>query len=131
MSNTEPDKIYVFEHFVDLYSSSVYSAIVKLTGLTDETELESMTIEVFTDLWKNNEELFDEMQPPALLYRTVLQHIFIYLKRQGSEDHILQLQNLLLIDPAHYAPILNPGKKVAPIGFLSRIKEMWRRQASR
>jgi len=126
MNNTEPDNIHVFEHFVDLYSSSVYSAIVKLTGLTDETELEAMTIEVFSDLWKNNEELFDEMQPPALLYRTVLQHIFIYLKRQGSEDHILQLKNLLLIDPAHYAPILNPGKRVAPIGFLSRIKEMWK-----
>jgi hypothetical protein len=127
MNNTEPDKIYVFERFVDLYSSSVYAAIVKLTGLTDENELETMTIEVFTDLWKNNEELFDEMQPPALLYRTVLQHIFIYLKRKGSEDHILQLQNLLLIDPAHYSPILNPGKKPAPTGLLNRIKEIWRR----
>jgi hypothetical protein len=125
MSNTEPDKIYVFEHFVDLYSSPVYSAIVKLTGLTDETELEAMTIQVFTDLWKNNEELFEELQPPALLYRTVLQHIFIYLKREGSEDHILQLKNLLLIDPAHYAPILKPVKKT-PVGFLSKLKEIWK-----
>ncbi|HEY4064945.1 MAG TPA: hypothetical protein VGM30_23740 [Puia sp.] len=128
MSNLEPDKIRMFEHFVDLYSPSVYSAIVKLTGLTDEGELEKLTIEVFTDLWKNNEELFDELQPPALLYRTLLHHIFLYLKRHGSEDHILQLQNLLLIDPAHYAPFLKPEKKTSSISFLGRIKDIWKRE---
>jgi hypothetical protein len=126
MNNTETDKIRMFEHFVDLYSPSVYSAIVKLTGLTDEGALETLTIDVFADLWKYNEDLFGELQPPALLYRTLLHHIFLYLRKHGSEDQILQLQNLLLIDPSHYAPFLQPEKKASSIGFLNRIKEIWK-----
>jgi len=127
MNGTELDKLDTFEHFVDLYCPSIYAAIAKLTGLTDKKELESLTVNVFIDLWKTNHELFTEESPPALVYKIILLHVFSYLKREGYEDRILQLQNTLPIDPGHYMPILESQNEELRITLLRKLISMLNR----
>ena len=127
MNDTELDKLDTFEHFVDLYCPSIYAAIAKLTGLTDKKELESLTVNVFIDLWKTNHELFTEESPPALVYKIILLHVFSYLKREGYEDRILQLQNTLPIDPGHYMPILESQNEELRITLLRKLISMLNR----
>jgi hypothetical protein len=100
------NKVILFEQFIDLYYPSIFSAITRLTGLQDEQVLESLTIDVFVDLWDNSDTLFKEMRPPALIYKVLLRHVFAYLKQQDSEEQIRLLQNILLIDPTHYSDII-------------------------
>ena len=98
----------VFEAFIDRYSSAVFSALAKLTGVTDQNELEELTVNVFVDLWNNSEELFRNIRPVGFIYKILLQHVFSYLKQTGRQDHIEVLKKTLLIDPSHYLNILEP-----------------------
>ena len=120
MSDTETDKLVVFEHFIDLYSPSISSTIARLTGVADKNEVETISVNVLIDLWKNRDGLFTEIPPTAFIYKILLQHVFAWLKQQGKEEHILLLQNTLPIDPAHYAHILAPEKKSFNITSLVR-----------
>ena len=121
MNGTETGKQHTFEHFVDLYCPSIYSAIAKLTGLKDTKEIEALTVNVFIDLWKTNHELFTDARPPALVYKIILLHVFTYLKREGYEDRILQLQNTLPIDPTNYTPVLEPQSEELRIALLRKL----------
>ena len=121
MSGTELGKQNTFEHFVDLYCPSIFAAIAKLTGLRDNKEIESLTVNVFIDLWKTNHELFTDERPPALVYKIILLHVFTYLKREGYEDRILQLQNTLPIDPTNYAPVLEPQSEELRVALLRKL----------
>jgi hypothetical protein len=121
MSGAELEKLNTFEHFVDLYCPSIFSAIAKLTGLTDKKEIETLTVNVFIDLWKTNHELFTDARPPALVYKIILLHVFTYLKREGYEDRIVHLQNTLPIDPAHYSPVLEPGSGELKVSLLRKL----------
>jgi hypothetical protein len=125
MTVTRVDKVALFEQFIDLYYPSIFSAITRLTGLQDEKELETLTVKVFVDLWENSEQLFNEARPPALIYKILLQHVFVYLKKQGSEEHILLLKNALPIDPVFYLHIFAPEKKSFTITLLHKIKNIW------
>src|SRR5438105_91288 len=127
MPGADLDKTNAFEHFIDLYCPSIYSAIARLTGLTDKKEIEDLTVNVFIDLWKSSQELFDETRPPALVYKILLLHVFTYLKREGNEDRILLLQNTLPIDPAHYTPILEPEKDELKVALLRRLINLLKR----
>ena len=104
---TDTDRAILFEQFIDLYYPSIFSAIARLTGQSDEKELEIITVKVFVDLWQQNDELFNKMRPPAFIYKILIRHVFSYLKRKGKEDHILMLQKTVLIDPTHYADIFD------------------------
>ena len=127
MNGADLDKTNAFEHFIDLYCPSIYSAIARLTGLTDKKEIENLTVEVFIDLWKNSHELFDEARPPALVFKILLLHVFTYLKREGYEDRILLLQNTLPIDPAHYTPVPEPEKEELKVALLRRLINLLKR----
>lgn len=104
MSRT--DRTALFEQFIDLYYPSIFSAIRKLAGLSDEKELEILTVKVFVELWQNSEDLFSKVRPPAYVYKILLRHVLDYLKKKGAEQHIRHLQNTLLIDPAFYESII-------------------------
>jgi hypothetical protein len=104
----EKDNIELFEHFIDSHCPSIFSAIARLTGLSEEKEIETITMHVLIDLWKKKLELSMETQPATLIYRILLQHVFAYLKMQGNEDRILLLRKTVLIDPIHYVHILEP-----------------------
>jgi hypothetical protein len=127
MNGTELDKLNTFEHFVDLYCPSIFAAIAKLTGLTDKIELEALTVNVFIDLWKTNHELFTDARPPALVYKIILLHVFSFLKREGYEDRILQLQSTLPIDPGHYMPILESQNEELRLSLLRKLISMLNR----
>ena len=121
MNGIEPDKLNTFEHFVDLYCPSIFAAIAKLTGLTEKKELETLTVNVFIDLWKTNHELFTDARPPALVYKIILLHVFSYLKKEGYEERILKLQSTLPIDPGHYMPILETQNEELRISLLRKL----------
>jgi len=96
------ERAALFEEFIDLYYPSIFSAISKLAGLSDEKELEVLTVKVFVDLWQNSDELFSKVRPPAYIYKILLRHVFDYLKKKGSRDHLRNLQSTILIDPVRY-----------------------------
>jgi hypothetical protein len=107
MTSTETDKIDSFENFMDQYNPSISSTIAVLTGLANKEEVETLSVHVLVDLWKNNDLLFGDPRPTAFIYRTLLKHVFSWLKKKGHEERILLLRNTLLIDPVHYAHILD------------------------
>jgi DNA-directed RNA polymerase specialized sigma24 family protein len=102
MNDMQSDAVDLFERFIDLYFASVYSAVSRLTGLTDQQAVEAITIDVFVNLWKSSDTLFSEVRPPAFIYKIMLPHIFNYLKEHESENRAQLLKGILLIDPAFY-----------------------------
>jgi DNA-directed RNA polymerase specialized sigma24 family protein len=102
MNDMQNDAVDLFERFIDLYFASVYSAVSRLTGLTDQQALEAITVDIFVNLWKNSDTLFSEVRPPAFIYKIMLPHIFSYLKEHESENRAQLLKGILLIDPAYY-----------------------------
>lgn len=110
MSEMSQDHYVLFRQFIDQYYPSIYSAILRLTGLTDEKELETITVDVFDELWNNRDQLLHDTRPPAFIYRILVRHVFAYLRKLGFEDRIMALQNTLLIDPSYYETGLPPGE---------------------
>jgi hypothetical protein len=102
MNDMQTDAVELFERFIDLYFASVYSAVSRLTGLTDQQAVEAITVDIFVNLWKNSDTLFSEVRPPAFIYKIMLPHIFSYLQEHESESRAQILKGILLIDPAHY-----------------------------
>ena len=127
MNGADLDKTSAFEHFVDLYCPSIYSAIARLTGLTDKKQIEDLTVNVFIDLWKNSHELFDETRPPALVYKILLLHVFTYLKKEGYEERIALLQNTLPVSPELYTPILEAEREELKVALLRRLINLLKR----
>lgn len=109
MSDMQTDAVDLFERFIDLYFASVYSAVSRLTGLTDQQAVEAITLDVFVNLWKNSDTLFSEVRPPAFIYKIMLPHIFNYLKEHESENRAQLLKDILLIDPAWYEKAITPS----------------------
>ncbi|HEY6899362.1 MAG TPA: hypothetical protein VI233_01915 [Puia sp.] len=91
------DRARLFEQFIDLYYPSIFSAITKLSGLSDEKELEILTVKIFVDLWQNSDDLFSQQRPPAFIYKTLLRHVMEYLKKKGNDTQLDQLKKTILI----------------------------------
>ena len=92
----------MFESFVDLYCPSVFSVVARLTALSDEEELEDITADVLVELWEKKQELLVERRPGVFIYKVILRHIFSYLDREGKQERVRLLEDLLPIDPIHY-----------------------------
>ncbi len=88
--------------FIDHYYSSVFSATSRLTQLSDRKELETLTEEVLADLWLHREAFDTESRKGIFIYKTILYHVFTYLKRKGDEERISFLHKTLLINPELY-----------------------------
>ncbi|HLZ89885.1 MAG TPA: hypothetical protein VKQ52_21675 [Puia sp.] len=114
MDEKSTDQLLLFGQFIDFYYPSIYSAITKLTGLTDKKELEAITMEVFDELWKTREQVLNELRPPAFIYKILIRHVFAYLRKQGHEDRIMALQNFLYSLPDDDGPATDEGKPLHP-----------------
>jgi len=118
------------KEFIWHYCDPVYTCIARLTGLADLDTLEYLTGQVIHDLWNQSGVLSKEQRPGIYIFKTLLQHIFIYLKQHDNEARIRLLQSILLIDLACYDHILKTGKKpfkaVTPSYFLHKIKRLWK-----
>jgi hypothetical protein len=88
--------------FINLYYSSIFSAIAKLSGLSDRQEVETLTEEVLADLWHHKEAFDAESRKGIFIYKTILYHVFAYLKRKGDEERISFLKKTLPINPDRY-----------------------------
>jgi DNA-directed RNA polymerase specialized sigma24 family protein len=95
MSEKSTDQLLLFSQFIDFYYPSIYSAITKLTGVADEKELETITMDVFDELWKTRDQTLNDLRPPAFIYKILIRHVFSFLRKQGEDDRILSLQNIL------------------------------------
>lgn len=104
MSEKSTDQLLLFSEFIDFYYPSIYSALTKLTGLTDAKELESITMDIFDELWRTREQVLTELRPPAFIYKILIRHVFAYLRKQGAEDRITALQGMLYSLPDEVRP---------------------------
>jgi len=104
---------------VDQHGQKVQQSAAK-AGIPPAEFVKDIT-QKFIDLWKNSQELFADERPPALVYKIILLHVFSYLKREGYEERIMQLQNTLPIDPAHYSPLLGPESEELRIALLRKL----------
>ena len=95
MSEKSTDQLLLFSEFIDFYYPSIYSAITKLTGTSDPKELETITMDIFDELWRTREQVLTELRPPAFIYKILIRHVFAYLRKQGAEDRISALQSIL------------------------------------
>ncbi len=91
--------IHRLKDFIDFYYPPVFSAISRLTRLPNRYELETLTQEVLADLWAKREAFHAESRKGIFIYRTILYHVFTYLKKQGDEKRISFLQKTLPINP--------------------------------
>jgi DNA-directed RNA polymerase specialized sigma24 family protein len=99
MSEKSTDQLLLFSEFIDFYYPSIYSAITKLTGISDAKELENITMDIFDELWKTRDQVLTELRPPAFIYKILIRHVFAYLRKQGAEDRISALQGILYSIP--------------------------------
>jgi DNA-directed RNA polymerase specialized sigma24 family protein len=99
MSEKSTDELLLFSQFIDFYYPSIYSALGKLTGLTDEKELENLTMDIFDELWKTRQQVLNELRPPAFIYKILIRHVFTWLRNQGADDRISALQGILYSFP--------------------------------
>jgi DNA-directed RNA polymerase specialized sigma24 family protein len=91
--------------FIDRYYSSIFSAISKLTRLSPCQELETLTEEVLADIWLHRDAFDADGRKGTYLYRTILYHVFAYLKRKGDLERISFLQKTLPIHPGLYGKL--------------------------
>jgi DNA-directed RNA polymerase specialized sigma24 family protein len=120
-----------WEQFVNRYLPPVYLAISKLAGLGDSPKLDQLTAETLNFLWGCRQDLAKEKRPGVFIYKTMLQEVFAYLKKEGKEERIQLLRNIIPVDPACYINILEPSP--SPVvqkksnGFISKkIKRIWK-----
>jgi DNA-directed RNA polymerase specialized sigma24 family protein len=104
MSEKSTDQLLLFSEFIDFYYPSIYSAITRLTGITDEKELENITMDIFDELWKTRDQVLTELRPPAFIYKILIRHVFAWLRKSGAEDRISALQSILYSLPDEDRP---------------------------
>ncbi|MHA4806522.1 RNA polymerase sigma factor [Flavitalea flava] len=122
-----PQKINSFEHFAEVYCPTIFLAMSRLTGLTDEDELENLTVNVLVELWEEKDEFYYAAHPGTFLYKIVLHQVILHLEKQGNTDQISILRSLLPIDPGFY---LASHKVIrisfAKLTFLQKLKRVWK-----
>lgn len=125
-------KIDSFDHFAEVYCPSIFSALSRLTGLSDEDELENLTVNVLVDLWEKKEEFYHALFPGAFLYRMLLEQVFLHLEKQGNTDRISILRDILPIDPGFYlsSPARMTRIEIPKVSFLQKMRRVWRRAFS-
>ena len=94
---------YRLNPFIDSYYSSVFNSVARLTGLTEENELKTITNAVLSELEQRKDELEAESRKGVFIYKVVLIHVFSFLEGRGDVKRIGFLQKILLIHPSNYA----------------------------
>jgi DNA-directed RNA polymerase specialized sigma24 family protein len=95
--------IKAFENFVHEYSNNIFRAVCRLTGSTDGAVIETITVNIFVDMWHNKVQFFPEKRPSLFIYKTLLQHVMQYLHQQGNHQQLCLLQSILIAKPPFYS----------------------------
>jgi hypothetical protein len=113
------------QQLVALYYSRIYSAIARLTKLTNAAEIETLTVIILHQLWTDRRLLLKEERPGVFIYKALLQEVFRYLKKQGDTERIQILRRVVLVDPACYLRIISPFRTTL-YSYLLKIKKLWK-----
>ena len=92
--------------FIAQYHTKVYTAVARLSALSEEAEITLITENILSELWDNKKDLLTEQRSGTFIYKVLLIHVLIYLKDAGHENRIQDLQKILLLDPAHFDYLL-------------------------
>lgn len=98
----ECSNLLLLKELADHYYPSIFAAISRLTRLTDRLALDSLTRSVITELWENKAAFDKEQRKGIYIYKTLLHHIFAYLKSKGDEQRLEYLRATLPINPEFY-----------------------------
>jgi len=90
------------KEFTDLYYPSIFAAISKLTRLTDGQALDTLTRSVIAELWEKRSIFDQDPRKGIFMYKTILHHVFAYLKSKGDENRLEFLRTNLPINPEFY-----------------------------
>ena len=90
------------KELTDHYYPSIFAAISRLTRLTDSQALDFLTRSVITELWEKKAAFDEEPRKGVFIYKTLLHHIFAYLKSKGDEQRLEYLRTTLPINPEFY-----------------------------
>lgn len=122
-----PKKINSFDQFSEVYCPPIFLALSRLTGLSDEEELENLTVNVLVDLWEEKDEFYHTSQPGTFLYKMILNQVVLHLEKQGNTDRLSILQDILPIDPGFYLDTPKITRiSFAKLTFLQKMKRAWR-----
>jgi len=113
------------QQLVALYYSRIYSAIARLTKLTDAAEIQTLTVITLHQLWTERRLLLKEKRPGIFIYKVLLQEVFRYLKKQGNTERIRTLCRVVPVDPACYLHIISPFRTTL-YSYLLKIKNLWK-----
>jgi hypothetical protein len=93
---------FLLNQLIDSYYSSVFNSVVRLSGLSDEKELKTLTGEILDDLLQRKEQLAAESRKGVFVYKVILAHLFAHLEAKGNTQRIEFLRKILLIHPSNY-----------------------------
>ncbi len=93
-------------NFIASYYQQVRGSVAKLTSLTDEQELDTLTRGILASLWERKEALEGEERKGVFIYKVVLAHVLAYLKEKGEQQKLDLLQKILLINPRNIETII-------------------------
>lgn len=89
------------KEYIDHYYPSIFAAISRLTRLPNRDDLDKLTQNVLTDLWEHKDTFERETHQGVYIYKTILRHVFSFLRQTGDEQRIEFLQKNLPINPSH------------------------------
>jgi hypothetical protein len=90
------------KELTDHYYPSIFAAIARLTCLTDTQALDSLTRSVIAELWEKKTAFDQAPRKGVFIYKTLLHHVFAYLKSKGDEKRLEFLRATLPINPEFY-----------------------------
>ncbi|MEC5147780.1 hypothetical protein [Chitinophaga sp. 212800010-3] len=89
------DDMTVFEDFLNTYCDKTFSTVARLTGTCDVSVITNVTTDIFAELWSKREKTLSK-DNSCLLFKTILRHALLFLRRQKNEDRIELLRSILL-----------------------------------
>ena len=90
------------KELTDLYYPSIFAAISRLTRLPDRQTLDTLTMSVIDELWEKKAAFDQEPRKGVFIYKTLLHHVFAYLKSKGDEKRLEYLRETLPINSEFY-----------------------------
>lgn len=92
----------LLKELTDHYYPCIFAAISRLTCLTDRQALDCLTRSVIAELWEKKAAFDLDPRKGVFIYKTLLHHIFAYLRSKGDEKRLEYLRATLPINPEFY-----------------------------
>jgi DNA-directed RNA polymerase specialized sigma24 family protein len=128
-SANDKDHGLSIDYFLDHYCPIIYSAVARLTGITDLKELEDITVNILVKLWESRREFIQSNSSGLFIFKILLRFVFCHLREQGNESRIEFLKDILPVNPSIYLCFVEPKKTPLAnslLRSLRKIKTIWK-----